>query len=123
MRKAKAGALETSNVNARAAPFKMHHKSRKCLENEEKIEKDTKETEKKMEETKVSNRYEALVKASKTVHHKDGDEEDDEDDDEDEEEDCDWEWDYGDGEEDNDKEEKAEEVISDYIGKHFLYVF
>ena len=91
---------------------------------EEKIEKDAKETEKKMEATKVSNRYEALVKASKTVHHKDGDEEDDEDDDEDEEEDCDWEWDYGDGEEDNDKEEKAEEVTSDYIGtKHFLYVF
>ena len=91
--------------------------------NEEKIEKDSKETEKKVEVTKVSNRYEALVKASKTVHHKDGDEEDDEDDDEDEEEDCDWEWDYGDGEEDNDKEERAEEVTSDYIGKHFLYVF
>ena len=97
--------------------------------NEEKIEKDSKETEKKVEVTKVSNRYEALVKASKTVHHKDGDEEDDEDDDEEEEEDCDWEWDYGDGQEDNDQDDKAEEVTSDYIGKQnffqkiYFYVF
>ena len=36
--RAKAGALETSNVNARVRALKMHQKSRKCLENEEKID-------------------------------------------------------------------------------------